>query len=71
MSAYRNDCARETWRGVSTLFKPHTPTIEWSIHEHMPRDTVKEALEEALKGFLTWYVLENVEETLLEPVDDW
>ena len=36
-----------------------------------PKDTVKEALEDALKGFLMWYAPEYVEETMFEPVDDW
>jgi len=36
-----------------------------------PRDTVKEALEDALGGFLMWYAPEDVEETVFEPVDDW
>ena len=36
-----------------------------------PKDIVKEALEDALRGFLMWYNPEEVEETALEPVDDW
>jgi len=36
-----------------------------------PKDTVKEALEDALRGFLMWYKPEDVEETVFEPVDDW
>jgi len=35
------------------------------------KDTVKEALEDALRGFLMWYTPEDVEETVFEPVDDW
>jgi len=36
-----------------------------------PKDTVKEALEDALRGFLMWYTPEDVEETRFEHVDDW
>jgi len=36
-----------------------------------PKDTVKEALEDVLRGFLMWYTPEEVEETALKPVDDW
>jgi len=35
-----------------------------------PKDTVKEALEDVLRGFLMWYTPEDVEETVLELVDD-
>ena len=35
-----------------------------------PKDTVKEALEDALRGFVKWYTPEDVEETMFEPVDD-
>jgi len=36
-----------------------------------PKYTVKEALEDAQRGFLMWYMPEDVEETVFEPVDDW
>jgi len=36
-----------------------------------PKDTVKGALEDALRGFLMRYTPEDVEETLFEHVDDW
>ena len=36
-----------------------------------PKDTVKEAFEDALRGFIMWYTSEDVEETVFEPVDDW
>lgn len=47
------------------------PTTERSVHEHIPHGHRQEALEDALRGFLIWYAPEDVEETMLEPVDDW
>ena len=34
------------------------------------KDTVEEALEDALRGFLMGYTSEDVEETVFEPIDD-
>jgi len=36
-----------------------------------PRDTVKEALQDALKGFLMWYNPEKAEKIRYVPYEDW
>jgi len=36
-----------------------------------PKDTVKEALEDALRGFLMWYDPEKAEETRYIPYEQW
>lgn len=52
-------------------YKIQSPRQAGPYRSIRPMDTVKEALEDALSGFLMWYNPEEAEQTKYIPVEDW